>query len=235
MHNKILVRRSKDRGLTKIDWLTSYHTFSFGDYYDDQYMSLRSLRVINEDFIAPGQGFGSHPHRDMEIITYVISGELEHKDSMGNGSVIKAGDVQKMSAGRGITHSEFNSSSTEPVHLLQIWIVPGRRGLDPAYQQISLGKNLEKEGLTLIGALPKQKGVIHIHQDVELFRGYLTKGQSLEHPVKPNRVLWLQLITGKLKVGAETLEAGDGVSVEGVSQISISGLEQAEFLLFNLG
>lgn len=232
---KIILRRSNERGLTKIDWLTSYHTFSFGDYYDDQHMSVRSLRVINEDFIAPGEGFGTHPHRDMEIITYVISGELEHKDSMGNGSIIKTGDVQKMSAGRGISHSEFNPSSTQPVHLLQIWIVPGRRGLDPAYQQISLGKNLEKEGLTLIGALPKQKGVIHIHQDVELFRGYLSHGKVLEYAFKPTRVVWIQLIKGKIQVGNQILEAGDGASVEGVSQISISCLEHAEFLFFNLG
>jgi redox-sensitive bicupin YhaK (pirin superfamily) len=235
MSEKIIVRRSKDRGLTKMDWLTSYHTFSFGEYYEDQYMSLRSLRVINEDFIGPGKGFGSHPHRDMEIITYVISGELEHKDSMGNGSIIKAGDVQKMSAGRGITHSEFNPSPTESIHLLQIWIVPGRRGLDPTYQQISLGKNLEKEGLTLIGALPKQKNVIHIHQDVELFRGFMLKGKSLDYEVKSTRVLWIQVIKGKINVGAQTLQAGDGVSIEGVSKVLISCLEQAEFLLFNLG
>ncbi len=230
----IQLRRSDERGRTELDWLDSRHTFSFGDYSDPKHMEFRSLRVINDDRVSPGGGFGTHPHRDMEIITYVIEGELEHKDSLGTGSVIRPGDLQKMSAGTGIMHSEFNPSQKDPVHLLQIWIIPEKNGLKPVYQQISL-KNKKVAGLTLVGSRRPKDGVIHIQQDVELFLGRFEAGRKEVYSVSSQRGVWLQLIKGELDVNGQVMSAGDGLAVEETLGLILEARADAEFLLFDLG
>jgi redox-sensitive bicupin YhaK (pirin superfamily) len=220
-----VIRRSQDRGHATHGWLDSYHTFSFADYYDHQWMGFRSLRVINEDRVAPAQGFGSHPHRDMEIITYVLSGQLKHKDSMGNEGIIKPGEVQKMSAGTGVVHSEFNASSKEEVHLLQIWIVPDTKDLKPAYEQDLLPEDQQN---SLI-ALP-----VSIHQDAKVFRGRLSKGHELVHKLNKGRGAWVQMITGSLSINDNSLEAGDAVFVEEEAKLQLISKSKSEFLLFDL-
>jgi len=221
----IIIRRSQDRGHAEHGWLDSYHSFSFADYHDPQWMGYRSLRVINEDRIAPAQGFGSHPHRDMEIITYVLSGQLKHKDSMGNEGVIGPGEVQKMSAGTGVVHSEFNASAKEGVHLLQIWITPDTKGLKPVYEQDLLPEG-QKDSLL---SFP-----VNIHQDARIFRGRLSKGHELVHQLGVGRGAWLQVISGQLSVNAETLDAGDAAVVEKEISLKLSGQKKCEFLLFDL-
>ena len=201
----IVIRKSQDRGHAQHGWLDSYHSFSFADYHDPQWMGFRSLRVINEDRVAPAQGFGSHPHRDMEIITYVLSGQLKHKDSMGNEGTISPGEIQKMSAGTGVVHSEFNASSKEEVHLLQIWIVPEVKDLKPAYEQNLLP--------------PDQQNSLHafplvIHQDAKVFRGRLSKGHELSYKLGKDRGAWVQMISGSLSINATHLEAGDAALIE---------------------
>lgn len=233
---KIEIRLAEERGRANHGWLHTYHTFSFADYYDRDHMGYRSLRVINEDRIEAGQGFGTHPHRNMEIITYVIEGELEHKDSMGNGSIIKAGNVQKMTAGTGVRHSEFNPSSDRETHLLQIWILPDVNELSPAYEEIAMADFRNRHGLTLIGSKTVRPGVIHIHQDVLLYRGYLNKGEEIVHSLRQGRGIWMQMIKGKLHLdGRYLLSEGDGASVEAGEELSIKAYNESEFLLFDLG
>ncbi len=221
----ILIKKSKDRGHAQHGWLDSYHSFSFGDYYDPQWMGFRSLRVINEDRVAPGQGFGSHPHKDMEIITYVLSGQVKHKDSMGNEGIIKPGEIQKMSAGTGVMHGEFNASSKEEAHFLQIWITPDTKNLKPAYEQNLLPVDQQNSLL----AFP-----VTIHQDAKVFRGRLSKGHELVHKIGKERGAWVQMISGSLSINSNSLEAGDAASIEKEAQVQLTTQSNCEFLLFDL-
>ena len=231
----ITVRRSNERGTTKLHWLDSKHTFSFGDYYDPAHMDFRSLRVINDDRIAPGGGFGMHGHRDMEIITYVIEGELEHRDSLGTGSVIRRGDVQRMSAGTGIRHSEFNPSSTAPVHLLQIWLTPERAGLKPEYEQRHFA-DAEKQGkLRLVAARDGRDGAIRIHQDAELHAAVLQAGERAIHQLDEGRAAWVQVARGSLALNGVNLDEGDGAAITEEGRLELTGRGHAEVLLFDLG
>ncbi len=229
------VRQGQARGRTVIGWLDSYHSFSFGDYYDPQFMGFSDLRVINEDWVKPGEGFGMHPHRDMEIVTYVLEGELAHKDSMGNGSVIQAGDVQRMTAGTGVFHSEFNHSPSQQVHLLQIWILPERKGLAPSYEQIPFHPDEKRGKLRLIGSRDGRDGSVVIHQDVNLYASILDPGMAVSYTVGAERAIWLQLARGEIRVNDQVLKAGDAVSITQQPQLEITGLaSQSEFLLFDL-
>jgi redox-sensitive bicupin YhaK (pirin superfamily) len=236
----IRVRRSGERGVTEIGWLDSRHTFSFGDYRDPDHVHFRSLRVINEDRVAPRSGFPTHPHADMEIVTYVVSGALQHKDSMGNGSAITPGEVQRMTAGTGIAHSEMNSSRTDPVHLLQIWILPDRRGLTPGYEQKRFPDEERRGRLRLVAARDGRDGAVTIHQDASLFAATLPAGARVEHPIAKGRGAWLQLIRGELDLTtdgaakATRLVAGDGAAIEDVSRIELAATAEAELLLFDL-
>lgn len=234
MKANIQLRRSKDRGHVNHGWLDSYFSFSFADYYDPAHMQFRALRVINEDVVEPKQGFGMHPHRDMEIFTYVIEGELAHKDSMGHASSITSGQVQKITAGKGILHSEYNGSDKKPVHLLQIWIVPSEHGLKPSYEEYTLAKPDDKEPLLLIGSPTGGANIVHFHQDVNVYRGILKAGKDVAYPVKPGRGIWIQMVKGKINVGAAVLSEGDGVAIENVSGLEIKAEKDAEFLLFDL-
>lgn len=227
------VRRSNERGHADHGWLNSYHTFSFADYHDPRFMGFRSLRVINEDWIAAGQGFGMHPHQNMEIITYVVKGALEHKDSLGSSEVIRPGEIQRMTAGSGIMHSEFNPSKTEATHLLQIWLFPDRRNLPPGYVQRPIPEGKDNE-LVLIASPDERDGSVKIHQDVRLYRAKLPREKTIAHAVESGRALWLQLISGKLVVGEQTLEAGDALAVEDEDRLSFTVSEDAELLLFDL-
>jgi quercetin 2,3-dioxygenase len=233
----ITVRKSADRGQADHGWLFARHSFSFANYYDPRNMGYRALRVINEDVVQPGQGFGTHAHNDMEIITYVLEGALEHKDSMGNTGVIRPGEVQYMSAGSGVRHSEFNHSKTEPVHLLQIWLLPNKEGVKPHYAESKLPNEERRGKLKLVAAGdPNGSGAFQIHQDVELFASLLPKGQSVEHLMAPERGAYLQLARGEVTLNGQRLEAGDGAIVEKESKITITGAsdQDAEFLLFDL-
>ncbi len=229
----ITLRPSSDRGHANHGWLDSYHTFSFANYYDPNHMGFRALRVINEDQVQPGRGFGTHSHRDMEIITYVLEGAVEHKDSLGNGAVITPGEVQRMSAGTGIMHSEFNPSQTQPVHFLQIWIVPDRQGLQPSYEQRAFGE--ERQGkLRLIAAKDGRDGAVTIHQDADLYSAVLQPGEQVSHQLQPNRYGWLQVARGAASLNGYDLKAGDGVAVSDAELLTISTDTEAEILLFDL-
>ena len=230
----IRIRPSAERGHANHGWLDSHFTFSFADYYDPKHMSFRALRVINEDRVAPAKGFGAHPHKDMEILTYVMEGALAHKDSMGNESVIAAGDVQKMSAGTGITHSEFNPSKTQEVHLLQIWIIPEKNGIRPSYEQFPLPKPDDKNPLQLIASSQGGKNIIRFYQDVELYRGLLLLEKSIAHTLRPGRGAWIQMIKGRIDLNGVGLKAGDGAAVEDVDRTTFKAQVAAEFLLFDL-
>lgn len=225
-----ILRPSQERGYFDHGWLKTHHTFSFGDYYDPDFMGFHHLRVINEDYVEGGMGFGRHPHKDMEIFTYVLQGALEHKDSMGNTSVIKAGDVQKMTAGSGIFHSEFNHSKTQQVHLLQIWILPREKGLTPSYQQFSLEKS--DAPLTLIGSPEGGLRVLKFHQDVDIYRGSMKAGQQCDYPGQPAAALWVQVISGSVKVSEELLKEGDGLGCNPRSQVTFRSQGPTEFLAF---
>jgi len=229
------IRKSADRGIANLGWLHSRHSFSFADYYDPQHMGFGPLRVINEDTVRPGQGFGTHGHRDMEIISYVLEGALEHKDSIGTGSVIRPGDVQVMSAGTGIRHSEFNHSKTEPVHFLQIWIVPDRDGITPRYDQKTF-PDAEKRGqLRLVGSSDGHDGSIVIHQDVELFAGILDAGEQAAHAFKKGRKGWLQVIRGSVEANKQRFQAGDGAAIEDELNLTLnSQTDHTEVLVFDL-
>ena len=230
----IKIRRSTERGHANHGWLDTYHSFSFADYYDPRNMGFRDLRVINEDFVEASQGFPTHGHRDMEIITYVIDGELSHRDSMGNGETIRPHEVQRMTAGTGVLHSEY-SSPTDKTHLLQIWILPEKANLQPSYEQ-TLFPPEEKQGkLKLVASRGGDDGSVHINQDVKIFASILSEGEVLTHPIKSGRHAWVQLISGSLDVNAERLEAGDGAAVSDESLLKLrAAAEKTEFLLFDL-
>jgi len=230
----IVIRKRAERGHTHIGWLDSWHTFSFGEYHDPRYMGFRSLRVINDDQVAAGAGFPTHGHRDMEILTYVISGELEHKDSLGTGSVIRPGDVQRMTAGTGIRHSEFNASHTMPVHFLQIWILPDQNRLTPSYQQIHFPSAERTDRLRLVADRHGTGGALTIHQDLRLYAGNLSTGTTLELPLQKERYGWLQVAQGTLTLQGQTVQAGDGVLVAEQERLLISTPSRAEVLWFDL-
>lgn len=229
----ITVRKSKDRGRADYGWLKTYHTFSFASYFDPEFTKYRSLRVINEDWIEAGQGFGTHPHENMEIITYIIEGELEHKDSMGNGSLIRKGEIQRMTAGTGITHSEFNPS-TRDTHLLQIWISPERTGLDPGYDQRDFSNLRKPDELTVLASQCGRAESLMVHQDIALYGCTLNIGKQIVYPLPLDRHAWIQVIKGSLIVNGTELFSGDGAAVEETKQITIAAAEPAEFLLFDL-
>lgn len=230
-----LIHDRNARGQTKIGWLDSYHTFSFGNFSDPNRMGFRSLRVINDDRIVPGAGFGTHGHRDMEILTYVLEGALEHKDSLGTGSVILPGEAQVMSAGTGITHSEYNHSQTDPVHLLQIWILPDKQGLKPRYEQKAFPIEEKRGKLRLIAAKDGRDNAVTIHQDVNLYTSVLEPGDVVNYHVQPHRYAWLQIAQGIATLNGEELRAGDGVQISVEEQLEISTQVGAEILLFDLG
>ncbi|MEP0869749.1 pirin family protein [Trichocoleus desertorum AS-A10] len=229
-----LIHDRNARGRTKIGWLDSYHTFSFGNFYDPGRMGFRALRVINDDRVAPGAGFPMHSHRDMEILTYVIEGALEHKDSLGNGAIIKPGEAQVMSAGTGITHSEFNSSGTDPVHFLQIWILPDEQGLKPRYEQRDFPLEEKQGQWRLIGAKDGRSGAVTIHQNVDLYVSILAAGDRLFYTLQPERYGWLQVAKGMVVWGDQTLREGDGVAIAAGEQLDLSSDTGAELLLFDL-
>ncbi len=230
----ITIRKSAERGATKIDWLDSRHTFSFGDYYDPKHMAFGPLRVINEDFVRAGEGFGMHPHRDMEIITYIVSGALEHRDSLGTGSVIRPGDVQRMTAGTGIRHSEFNPSAEELVHLLQIWILPERKNLEPSYEERAFSDGERRGQLRLIAAGDGRSRAVTIHQDADVYASLLDSGQQVTHDLADVRTAWLQLITGEITLNDAKLTPGDGAAVTAERSLKIVASQPAELLLFDL-
>jgi quercetin 2,3-dioxygenase len=231
----IVVRPAAERGTANLGWLDSRHTFSFGHYYDPDHMGFGPLRVINEDRVKPGAGFGTHGHQDMEIISYVLEGALEHKDSIGTGSVIRPGDVQVMSAGTGIRHSEFNHSKNQPVHFLQIWVLPDRQGLPPRYDQKSFPRAEKRDRLRLVGSPDGRDGSIVIHQDAEIYDGLLSNGSVITHPLKPGRKGWVQVVRGAVAVNNKTAVAGDGVAAEDEALLSItSRAEDSEILVFDL-
>jgi redox-sensitive bicupin YhaK (pirin superfamily) len=229
----IQIRKSNDRGHAEHGWLDSYHSFSFADYHDPRHTNFRSLRVINEDRVAPERGFGMHPHRDMEIITYVISGALRHRDSMGHTALMHAGDVQRISAGTGITHSEMNDSPREPAHLLQIWIMPDHKGAKPAYAEKSFAR-AESGRLHLVASKSGREGSIPIHQDTDLFLGKLKTGQSTRHSIVAGRHAWLQLIQDELDANGARLTSGDAVAISEIDSLTLSAIKPSDFLLFDL-
>lgn len=230
-----LIHDRNARGQTKIGWLDSYHTFSFGNFSDPNRMGFRTLRVINDDRVVRSAGFGTHGHRDMEILTYVLEGALEHKDSLGTGSVILPGEAQVMSAGTGITHSEYNHSQTEPVHFLQIWILPDKQGLKPRYEQKAFPIEEKRGKLRLIAAKDGRDGAVTIHQDVDLYASVLEPGDVINYHVQPHRYAWLQIAQGIATLNGEELRAGDGVEISVEEQLEISTQVGAEILLFDLG
>jgi len=228
------VRRSAERGYFDHGWLQSYHTFSFADYHDPAWIAYGPLRVINDDRVAPGQGFGKHGHRDMEIITYILEGELEHQDSMGNGSIIRVGDVQRMSAGTGVTHSEFNPSDKQEVHLLQIWIHPEVTRLAPGYEQKHFAAADKRGRLRLIASHDGEDGSVVIRQDARLYAGLFDGAERADFPVSAGRRAWLQVARGAIAVDGTRLQAGDGARTAGPAQLKLQGGAQAEVLVFDL-
>jgi redox-sensitive bicupin YhaK (pirin superfamily) len=230
----ITIRQAQDRGHINHGWLDTYHTFSFDRYYDPGHMAFRSLRVINEDRVAAARGFPTHSHRDMEIITYILQGALEHKDSMGTGSIIRPGDVQRMTAGTGVAHSEYNPSKTEAVHLLQIWIIPNQRGLAPSYEQKAFTEEERKGKLRLIASQDGRDGSVTIHQDADVCATLLESAQEVTHTLAPKRGAWIQMARGSVKVNGELLVQGDGAAIENEAMINIQATEPAELLLFDL-
>jgi len=231
----ITVRKSNERGASTFGWLDSRHTFSFGRYHDPRNMGFGTLRVINEDIVEGGGGFGTHPHDNMEIISYVLDGALAHKDSLGTGSVIRPGDVQRMSAGTGITHSEFNASPNDPVHFLQIWVLPGAQGLEPSYEQKSFPAVERKGRLRLVGARDGRDGAVTIHQDLDLFIADLGTGDAVSHALGPHRNAWVQVTRGAVTVNGTPLSQGDGAALTDETEVRIAANDNAEVLLFDLG
>ena len=230
----ITIRKAEDRGHFDLGWLDTYHTFSFDQYYDPAHMHFRSLRVINEDRVATAKGFPTHSHRDMEIITYILSGELEHRDSMGNGSVIRPGDVQRMSAGTGVAHSEFNPSETTSVHLLQIWIMPRARNLPPSYEQKFFSEEERRGRLRLVASEDGREGSVTIQQDARLYATILEPGASIEHTLPDKRYAWIQVARGNLHVNGHELKEGDGAAVSNEQPVQLASNDGAEVLLFDL-
>jgi quercetin 2,3-dioxygenase len=231
----LTIRRAEERGRANFGWLDSRHTFSFGQYHDPENMGFGPLRVINDDRVAGGGGFPTHPHADMEIISIVLEGALEHKDSLGTGSVIRPGDIQRLSAGTGIRHSEFNASKTDPVHFLQIWIMPEKKDLAPGYEQKSFNETETKGRLRLVGARDGRDGAVTIHQDVDLYTANLGASDTDRHEVKTGRAAWLQVARGAVLLNGETLHAGDGASVVSAGSLDVAGIAEAsQIILFDL-
>ncbi len=229
------IRKAEDRGVSKFNWLDSQHTFSFGGYMDPRNMGFSDLRVINEDRVVPGAGFGTHGHRDMEIISYVIEGELGHRDSMGTGSVIRPGDVQRLSAGTGIMHSEMNASEDNPVHFLQIWILPEKKGIEPSYEQKHFAPDTRQDQWRLVGSRDGREGSVTIHQDVSLYAATLAQGKRLTYDLAAHRKAWLQIVKGSLQLDGQTLNAGDGIAFADLDSLSVIGsADNTEILLFDL-
>ncbi|MDJ0909098.1 MAG: pirin family protein [Woeseiaceae bacterium] len=231
----LAIRPANDRGLANHGWLNSRHTFSFGHYYDPQFMGFGPLRVINEDQVKPAQGFGTHGHSDMEIISYVLDGALEHKDSLGTGSIIRPGDVQRMTAGTGVRHSEYNASETDPVHFLQIWILPEKDGLEPSYEQKAFSDEEKQGRLRLVGSRDGREGSVTIHQDVNLYSSLLDGDDEVDFELGEGRNGWVQVARGSLDLNGETLTAGDGVAIRGAKTLRFDNAENAEILLFDMG
>ncbi len=230
----IRVRKAAERGHFDHGWLDTHHTFSFGDYYDPDYMGFRSLRVINDDRVQSGQGFGMHGHKDMEIVTYVLEGALEHKDSMGNGSILRAGELQRMTAGTGVRHSEFNPSEEAAVHLYQIWLLPERKGLKPSYQELALGEEEKRGRFRLVASPDGAEGGLTIHQDARLYLASLLPGEEIGHEIELGRAVWLQVLRGGVNLVGKDLAAGDGVAVTDEDAISVRAAVPSELLLFDL-
>jgi redox-sensitive bicupin YhaK (pirin superfamily) len=230
----ITVRKSEDRGHANHGWLDTYHTFSFSSYRDPAHVHFRSLRVMNEDRVAPGQGFGRHPHDNMEIVTYVLAGQLEHQDSMGNGSILRAGEFQRMTAGSGVEHSEFNPSATEPVHLYQIWLFPGERGLEPSYEERKFDESEKQDRLRLVASPDGRDDSLTIHQDARIYLGNLSPAKEVSHTLEPGRHAWLQVLRGKVQVGDQELTAGDGAAVSDETNLKLAAVDAAEVMLFDL-
>ena len=235
----ITIRSASERGNANFGWLDSRHTFSFGSYYDPAHMGFGTLRVINEDKVAPSQGFPTHSHRDMEIISYVVDGALEHKDSIGNGSVIRPGDVQRMSAGTGISHSEYNASAENPVHFLQIWVLPEKKDIEPGYEQTYFSPEEKQGKLRLVGSRDGRDGSVTIHQDVNLYAARLTGNEQIDYTLQPNRIVWIQVVRGGIDLNGHLLSIGDGAAVTAAEALSIKGqmadTDDAEILLFDMG
>jgi redox-sensitive bicupin YhaK (pirin superfamily) len=230
----VSVRPSAERGRSELGWLSSHHTFSFGDYVDPRHMGFRNLRVINEDRVQPGAGFPTHGHRDMEIITLVVAGTLEHKDSMGNGSVIRPGEVQRMTAGTGVTHSEYNPSRAEPVHFLQIWILPERQGLAPGYEQRAFPAAELQGRLRVVASRDGRDGAVTVHQDARILAARLAPGEEVVHALAPGRHAWVQVVCGALAMGGTALAAGDGAAVSGQARLALAARAPSDLLLFDL-
>jgi len=230
----IQVRKAAERGHFDHGWLDTYHTFSFGDYYDPANLGFRSLRVINDDRVQPSQGFGMHGHRDMEIVTYVLEGALEHKDNMGNGSIIRAGELQRMTAGTGVRHSEFNPSDKEWVHLYQIWLLPDHKGLKPSYQELALAAEEKRGRFRLVASPDGAEGSLTIHQDARLYLASLLSGQAVSHLIEPGRAAWLQVLRGSVNLLSNDLSAGDGVAITDQESVSVLAGASSEVLLFDL-
>jgi redox-sensitive bicupin YhaK (pirin superfamily) len=234
MKAHITIRKSDERGNAEHGWLHSRHTFSFANYYDPNHMGYRSLRVINDDRVEAGEGFGTHPHQDMEIISYVVTGALEHKDSMGNGSIIRPNDVQRMSAGTGVTHSEFNPQQDDPVHFLQIWILPEHKGIEPSYEQKNYSIEEKTNRLRLVASPDGADGSVTIHQDARMYASILEPGAQVSQAVDKDRYIWIQVVKGKLTVNGELLETGDGAAIERAENLSYEAVEPSEILVFDL-
>lgn len=229
------VRRAGERGVANFGWLNSRHTFSFGHYHDPQFMGFGPLRVINEDLVQPGRGFDTHGHQDMEIISYVLEGAMAHQDSMGTGSVIRPGDVQRMTAGTGVRHSEYNASDSEPLHFLQIWILPEHTGWKPSYEQTTFTDKDKCGQLRLVGSRDGRDGSVTIHRDVDLYASVLKSGNTVVHDLAEGRAAWLQVVRGALQAGEHQLRAGDGLAVDKGQSLELTSLEESEFLLFDMG
>jgi quercetin 2,3-dioxygenase len=232
--NMIQLRKAAERGHFNHGWLDTYHTFSFGEFYDPAHMGFRALRVINDDRVDPGQGFGMHGHRDMEIVTYVLEGVLEHKDSMGNGSILRAGALQRMTAGTGVRHSEFNPSDREAVHLYQIWLLPERNGLKPGYEELALSEEEKRGRFRLVASPDGADGSLTIHQDAGLYLASLLPGQAVEHALGPGRAAWLQVLRGSVNFFGNDLAAGDGVGISDEVTVAVRATVPSEVLLFDL-
>ena len=228
------IRRAKDRGHADHGWLDTWHTFSFADYQDPHHMGFRTLRVMNEDRVRGGSGFGSHPHRDMEIITCVLSGALEHKDSMGHGAVLRPGEMQRITAGKGMLHSEFNPSQSEPVHLYQLWIVPSQRGLTPSYEQKAFDPQERRNRLQLVASPEGEAGSLTIQQDARLYLADLDAGRDLEYPIPAGNGVWVQVMRGEVEANGERLAAGDGLAIEGESALELRAVGATELMVFDL-
>jgi quercetin 2,3-dioxygenase len=230
----ITLRKANERGHADLGWLNTYHTFSFSSYRDPAHVHFRALRVMNEDFVAPGQGFGTHPHEDMEIVTYVLEGALEHRDSMGNGEVLRPGEFQRMSAGTGITHSEFNPSPTEPVHLYQIWLFPERKGIEPSYEQKRFAEDERHNQLRLVASPDAAQGSLLIHQDARVFLSSLDEGKQVTHQLAAGRHAWLQVLRGRATLNGQQLDSSDGAAVSEESALTVRANNAAEIMLFDL-